>query len=91
MTREALANGADLLAFSHFPTVEMSQEVLRLVQQRRQMLKEIWVRDDPHPRFAGMHKDSKAKLADADALEARIRTLCQPRKILVHLAPAPAK
>ena len=87
VTRQALAAGIDLTAFHAFPTVGQSQEVLRLVQKRRQILLEAWVRDDPSPRLAGMFKDSKATWQEAAALEERIRLLCRPKKLLLSLTP----
>ena len=87
VTRAELAAGLDLTRFSDFPTMQLGREVLRLVQQRRQVLLEAWARNDSSPRLAGMFKNSKATLAEADALEARIRQFCQPKKLLVHLAP----
>ena len=87
VTREALARGLNLMDYPGLPTLRQSQEVLKLVQQRRQILLEAWVRDDPHPRLAGMYKNSKASQEQADALEARIRQLCQKQALPVQLQP----
>ena len=87
VTREALAQGVNLADYSKFPLRQESQEVLKLVQRRRQILLEAWVRDDPHPRLAGMFKNSKATIEEAEALEARLRQLCQKQTIAVQLQP----
>ena len=87
VTRQALAEGLNLVDYPQFALRQKSQEVLKLVQRRRQILLEAWVRDDPHPRLAGMFKNSKATLEEADALEARIRQLCQKQPVTIQLQP----
>ena len=87
VTREQLATGVNLMDYPGFPNLRQSQEVLKLVQQRRQILLEHWVRNDPHPRLAGMSKNSQASPEAADALEVRIRQLCQRQSLRVELQP----
>jgi hypothetical protein len=64
-----------------------AQEVLGLVQQRRQAMLELWVRNDPHPRLAGMHRDSTATQEQIDTLEQKIRSLCRPVELALRLTP----
>ena len=42
---------------------------------------------DPHPRLAGLFKNSKASIEEAAALEARLRQLCQKQTIALQLQP----
>jgi len=79
-----------------FPAFEklanpQAQQILALVQKRRQLLLELWVRDDPHPRLEGMHKKSTASQAEIDQLEAQIRQLGRPIAVSLKLTPSAQK
>lgn len=64
-----------------------AQDVLRRVQTRRALMLELWVRDDPHPRLNGMHKETKASQEQIDKLEQEIRELCRPVELSLTLSP----
>jgi len=59
-----------------------AQEVLKLVQQRRQILREAWIKSETHPRMANeraqLLKSSTATDEQAAELDTKIRQLCQP-------------
>jgi hypothetical protein len=67
---------------------EQTAQVLALVKERRQKLLELWVRDDPHPRLAGMYKNSKVTLEEITSLEQRIRKLCKPVTLDCQFEPS---
>lgn len=86
---EQLAAAIDLMQVADFPTHKRSQEVLSLVERRQQLLKELWIKDEPHPRMAdtraNLLKNSQATPEQAEALEQQIRELCQPQPIEIRL------
>lgn len=84
-TKAELEQGVNIASLALFPASARSQEVLRLVQQRRQELLEFWVKNEPHPRLAGMHKQSTATLERAAELEKQIRELCKPKQYRFEL------
>jgi lysophospholipase L1-like esterase len=67
---------------------EQTARVLALVKARRQKLLELWVRDDPHPRLAGMYKNSRVTPAEIISLEQRIRKLCKPVTLHCQFEPS---
>ena len=79
---EELLEGVDLTSYPEFPLNKTSQEVLKLVQQRRQILRDVWIMSDPSPRLASeqerLLKTSKSTAEQATELDAKIRELCQP-------------
>lgn len=77
---EALSAGVDLGESYEKAAFASSQEILRLVQERRQLLLEHWVKHDPHPRLAGMHKDSTASEGRINDLAKHIRNLAVPSR-----------
>jgi len=88
LDKEMIEAGLDLNRYPAFPDFDASREVLTLVQKRRLILRDVWVRSDPHPRLAGMAEATVTTLEDADALETRIRQLCQPPPMRIELIPA---
>ena len=53
-------------------------EVLKLVQERRKLMLDFWVKNETHPRLQGMHQNSGATQGAIDSLEARIRQAAAP-------------
>jgi len=80
---DALANGIDLLDLPKFPTVKQSQEVLKLVQQRQQLLYKAWRNSIK----AGDKNLPESIIQEADLLNARIRQLCRPGSIVLRITP----
>jgi hypothetical protein len=76
----------NLNALEDFPLHAKSQEVLKLVQQRRQILRDVWIKSDTHPRLAGeranLLKNSQSNAEQAVELDAKIRELCQPVELI---------
>ena len=86
-TGKELDEGIKLANYPDFPLNKTSQEVLKLVQQRRQILRDVWIISDPSPRLAGererLLKTSKSTAEQAKALDVEIRKLCQPKELKI--------
>jgi len=83
LSREQLAKGINLLDYAEFPTVQQSQEVLKLVQQRQWLVYKTWRQS-----IKSMDKDLLETVAEKSAeFNARARELCQPKLITVRLVP----
>lgn len=76
----------DLNSLESFPLHAKSQEVLKLVQQRRQILRDAWIKAETHPRMASererLLKSSTASDQQAAELDGKIRQLCQPVELV---------
>jgi lysophospholipase L1-like esterase len=86
LTVEKAVTIVDLNSLENFPLHAKSHEVLKLVQQRRQSLRDAWIKSEPHPRMAGeraqLLKNSTATAEQAAELDAKIRELCQPVELI---------
>jgi len=81
-----LANGIDLTRYAEFPTVRESAEVLGLVRTRQELRRQLWLKEETHPRLAAEHA-RLAKVAvdpnQEDELSRQIRRRCRPRDVQV--------
>ena len=87
-----LAAGLDLTRHADFPPVKESGEILKLVRQRQALRRQLWLKEETHPRLAAEH----AKLANAtlqpgevEKLGDEIRRRCLPRPMKVQIVAVP--
>jgi lysophospholipase L1-like esterase len=84
LDHKKLAEGISLLDYLEFPTVRQSQEVLKLVQQKQQLVYKAWRSCIK----AGDTNMPESVIQEAAQLNARIRLLCRPRPIVLRIVPA---
>lgn len=86
-----LAAGLDLTRFADFPTVKESNEVLKLVKQRQVVQRQVWLKQETHPRLAGDHArlaNVAIKPEEIEQLSDEIRRRCLPRAIKLQVVAA---
>jgi lysophospholipase L1-like esterase len=88
-SREELGNGVNLLQFNKLSTVQRSQELLKLVIQRQEILSLAWLNAVGFKRPgtpAGLPLEEARQ--KASELEAKIRKLAHPTEIALTIRPA---
>lgn len=88
--RENLEKGLDLLHYADFPTNQLSQTVLSLIQERHRIVYAAWrksiapAKTSDQTENASFGGDVERRAAE---IQAEIRRLCQPKEISLRLVP----
>ncbi|MCE9547559.1 MAG: SGNH/GDSL hydrolase family protein [Planctomycetia bacterium] len=89
-TDEQLLEGIDMTRLTEFPPVRDSTLLLPLVVRRQLLLRQLWIKNDPHPALAAereLLKNVAVTPQQIDELEKQIRQLCQPRIVRIRVVP----